>query len=978
MSTPVCSGHLREQQTTKLEAVVLCAHITRTVSSTDMIENLAAKLCSLLSENANTAEQWKLLGQEKDGSILVGWTEEARKDGWTVLCTVIGCYDQINNELQILHRFPEVLNIVQATVNQSHTLMGYVTKQKSHSETTDSPKMQCTDHDGVINEGEFYRVFIVELTTENKTVHNLEVERSKQVRIQFLYREKEQSDVDKFLVLIHHECILIYTAQLDTSSSDSQSMKELKSEVLVKAFIWAQWDMINQVLYHIHHRRISASVITEGDDESNCKSSKPTLSGLQFHDDLPHETVLNIPLNLPQLSPSFSCGTYEDDVIPLRVHDCSLDLIVVSDSKGIVCVCHYYLYRPVQPPQHVLNSLSESNTVHFAYSVTLLHHSCVIHCVIPGIPWSRAKLMRPTFAIYENHHMIVLVPGLFAHLLEIGMNHEPCCHILCNPLPSVPPRVSYLVPLLDLDGSSKKTKKNNSDAKINNHSEGNGSVASSSTSISTIDLPTMDLVQLTVPTDFLIEVFRRETSLEIRLGILHYFLCHKNDMEVIAELVSIVAEKPRSLDIARFMQEILIGSSYALVQKNLLADTVSLLSLLPVTTIGDYMTFDIKMNDLNITLSHEKLWNTSVMLLSPQQRLVPYRSDLWTRLWDQLSRNGSDKSRFKPSHIAEKLLVSLACYQPEALSRCSTPMSPSGGFVAVSFGDFLGNRNIKLDSSLPFNETESCTASKQEHIVSVNLRELSMYLLKNGTHTSTMHPRSSCTPLHVHAMATRYVAAQLEASRILCQILCRAAGVDPRIEQERGFNLIDQLDEARRWLLFVLLQRYRYSIESIAFPAPQGFASFFTYLGYRTLKYSMFLQYIQRSVFELQIDVTKIILADISDTKENVVQKLALLSLLPRSRGKRLLNQWLHPVSLMLRAREHAANILCGEVSQSRTGTRSLQHRTHHNSLAAFPSADRLSPLDTFLDLLTAKASLTELDFGLLIEATVTSTEDFL
>lgn len=72
--------------------------------------------------------------------------------------------------------------------------------------------------------------------------------------------------------------------------------------------------------------------------------------------------------------------------------------------------------------------------------------------------------------------------------------------------------------------------------------------------------------------------------------------------------------------------------------------------------------------------------------------------------------------------------------------------------------------------------------------------------------------------------------------------------------------------------------------------------------------------------------------ADISDTKETVIQKLKLLSFLPRSRAKRLLNQWLHPVSFMLRAREHAANILCGEISQNRIGSRTLQHRNHHNS----------------------------------------------
>lgn len=339
----------------------------------------------------------------------------------------------------------------------------------------------------------------------------------------------------------------------------------------------------------------------------------------------------------------------------------------------MVCVCHHYLYRPVKPQQHVLNSLNESNTVHFAYSVTLLHHSCVIHCVIPGIPWSRAKLIRPTFAIYEHHHMIVLVQGLFTHLLEIGTNHEPCCHILCGPLTTIPSRSSYLVPLLELENNAKGSKKKCDAATLE------GSNTALSGSMLTIDLPTLDLVPLAIPSDFLTEVFRKETSTEVRLGILHYFLCHRNDMDVISELVCTIAEKPRSLDIVRYMQEILIGGSYALVQKNLLADAVPLLVLLPVTTMEEYTSFEIKVNDLSITLSHEKLWNTSVMLLSPQQRLIPYRSDLWTRLWDQLSKNNGDMARFKPSKVAEKLLVSLACYQPEALSRCSTPMSPSGG-----------------------------------------------------------------------------------------------------------------------------------------------------------------------------------------------------------------------------------------------------------------------------------------------------------
>ncbi|RZC36003.1 pigeon, partial [Asbolus verrucosus] len=814
--------------------------------------------------------EWRLLGQEQDGTLLFAWIQSNKTQKPV---TNIGLYSFCTNNLTVIHSFDTVVNCIQASVDSSKTFLTFVTK----------------DIDPENSKIFTYKPYLLKFDQEEHEICDLELERSKQVLVQFLYQ--------KHSVLA--ESILQYQIKNDTTTLNVDSFSY---ESLVRKFTWAQWDPVHQTLYYIHNRKPSRCLV-EGEEEplTNIGTKiAPTLSGLQFHDDLPHESVLNIPLNLPHLSTvAGSCGIYEDDTVPLRIHDCSLDLIVLTDSSGYVCICHHYLYQPIQPTTELKDD--DTSLVHFAYSVTVLHQSCVIHCVVPGLPWSKAKTIRPLFKFYGDH-MLVFIPEVCTHLLDIGVMHEPCCHVITKPLLSdLQSHKICLTSLVTL---------------------GNDYV---------INLATLDLIDMTVPINLLVQTFKSDTIIGNKLSIIHYLILHRGEIETVSEvlwfnfsaikryfhftfqLIAWQAEKPLSLGLPHLLKEFLIGSSYASVHRNLPSDASHLVNLLPITTQHMGNELEVKINDKMICLSQDVLWNASMMLLSPQQRIVPYRSDIWVKLWEQLAKISKGKQRFKPNQVVEKLLVSLVCYQPEALSRSSTPMSPSGslGSSAV-LNDFLsiGNqcgRKSQLDA-LPFYEIESCTASKQEHIISVNLRELSMHLLKQSAENKiSKFQWQSQTPMHVHAVATRYITAQLEQSRYLCQILCKAATFDPRQELDKGFVYIDQLQEERRYILFTILERYYLSVESIAFPLPQGFTSFFTFLGYKTLNFDMFLQYIQRNVLELQVDVMKIIMA----------------------------------------------------------------------GLTAFPSGDRLSPLDTFLDLLTAKASLTELDFGLLIEATETSTEEF-
>ncbi|XP_050425482.1 protein pigeon isoform X2 [Adelges cooleyi] len=723
-------------------------------------------------------------------------------------------------------------------------------------------------------------------------------------------------------------------------------------EIVVNQFSWAQWEPQYQSLFYIHY---SNTAYSDGTDAS--------LSALQFHDEPHHETVFNVPLNLPNRSKTARDlpNGYYDIPVPLCVHDSMLDIRVLTDARGFVAVCHYYLYQGVNAPP-VIDHLKN---VYMAFSVTLLHHGSVAHCNISSVPITRAYESRPIFTMQGDQHLLVHFPNICTLLLDVGPDHEPGCHIV---IPSQDENKNRLGNIATTIGSA-------------------GTV---------IDLTSMTLYETKITKRHLVEAFKISyANLANQQAILHYFMVHRRDMDIVNQLLNSIVANILNINCSKLLQEIFVGNTYAQVKRNLLSDAVGLARYLPLTTSNHSVPLDVKINGHTLTLLQETLENPRVMLLSPRQRLIPFRDDLWTRLWELLpggstaADNASSRleiSRFSNKYVANKLNISLVCYQPEVLSRCSTPMSPGGSMLAnsmanIAISDISHSFQMAAVILLPFIEVDTSTASKQEHVISVNLRELSMHLLKQSSmQSNTLRSRSMPEPnaMHVHAVATKYASSQLEISRSLCAHLTLAAGVDARQQKLTGFQLIDYIEEEQRRSLFTVLQRYAHAADTLAFPLPQGFSSFITYLGYKVLSNSIFNQHIRCNSFLLNVDVMKKILTDIVDNKDGVMKKLDLIQNLPHSRAKRLMNQWSHPISIMLRAREHASEILGGMTTRLSHNRRNIKYRQNLSATSAFPSQHRMSPLETFLELLTAKAVLADIDYNLLVDATVSSTKDIL
>lgn len=264
-------------------------------------ENLAANFCGILSLNGykELPIEWRILGQEQDGSILASWITIKNRPFDKGERSHIGIFSPTSKTFDILYSFRQRENVIQASINASRTLLSYVIK--------------LINDDGTGT----YIPYLVEVKGNNQNEYRahrlISDDKQKQIMTQFQWQRKaafEKKYQDKLLVFIHEECIHSFTVSItrqenyqnpDDVPTETINLNQydtwcldvanITSEIIVNQFIWAQWDPVIQALYYIHLKQTARSSLEKDDGKE--KDFTTTLSAHQFHETGPRETVVS-------------------------------------------------------------------------------------------------------------------------------------------------------------------------------------------------------------------------------------------------------------------------------------------------------------------------------------------------------------------------------------------------------------------------------------------------------------------------------------------------------------------------------------------------------------------------------------------------------------------------------------------------------------------------------------------------------------
>ncbi|XP_012937680.1 gamma-secretase-activating protein [Aplysia californica] len=366
----------------------------------------------------------RIINQEKGGAIIFVWND-VDKEKPASYVTNFGIYEPDTQKHMVIYTYDKKVKVVSCSMNKEQTLLAFSivkpresSSEKKHKASKDHHRHQTFHFKDV------YQAYLAELQSVEKIVYSLNIDRSSFIKVQFLYADQqgqEHSRESNMLVFLHKESIGLYKVPM-ARIGDRGIMMSSQPETIqvVRKFVWCQWDVEQQRLHYIENIRMENG----GNGEISQK-----MSTIQFHGRAQYENMIDIPINFPfPYIRTKDKPLYADIPLHPGIPELTLNVTVLTQSSGTFCLCYHKL---ISQPKSKASAQTPSEVQDVEYYVSMVHHAKTLYGCVSSLPKHIVMQKRLVFS-WLGSYLVVMLPGYFVHLLNVGQAFEPCHHILLH------------------------------------------------------------------------------------------------------------------------------------------------------------------------------------------------------------------------------------------------------------------------------------------------------------------------------------------------------------------------------------------------------------------------------------------------------------------------------------------------------------------------------------------------------------------
>ncbi|PFX31262.1 gamma-secretase-activating protein-like isoform X2 [Stylophora pistillata] len=870
------------------------------------------------SEAAKERLQVRLVGQEKDNSIILTWIDigpNGRKAEPKV--TYFGLYEPSQRHLKRLFVYDKEVVVTGASVNQERTLLAFTIAEQCYG-SSDDPS---SSHSPAI-----YTSFLAEIRGQN-CIYSFFNARHTFQKVQFLYGDYagygSSSKKESHMLFLHHkEAIGLYHFPMARFGDKGMIMSDQpRIQQVADEFFWAEWDCRNQRLYIVYpkHKRVNSGL-----DEDEEEIPDLMFVAYQFNDKSTHVKVLKFPLPFTgvDLFRKTSHPEYADILLSHTISEKHVNMQVVTlPGKGSFYIC---LQHPTSGgTEGSRNDTEESVELsnQLEYSVYVLHHGCLMKCVLPTVRPSKELNYRLFFSSLDNYLMVFL-PGRFMHLLNCGTEREPSHHIILQD-DAVPtfssedavPNEPRLLSILNKEFSTS--------LRIGPY---------------IFDCASGNAFKYGFNKEALAELFAKTHMPSTRLAILHLAVIHLRDSNLTRKIFEHLSQDPASPECLDLLREYLVGATYGTFRRELQGEPIALIPFTCVDTYRGHLEKDVNrkriaqisfsfVRDIPIEFqsvkSKMKQGEFWIAVLRNTKRLPPrFKLNVPTPEFHDEDWDGEEEVEVTPSHSGLRRSLQ------KRLSTAKKFSSSSDSLTSLT--------SIRSKGSVDTSEESRSVAEikKQNMTIDRLVSYLQNHLPKEAKGK-------------IYNIAIEYVNCQARQCEQLLRLFVQALEFT---DNPFSYPLYSR-GTMREVVFFQLVERFSTAVTELSFPLPSGFRTSMTCLGFRCLERRLFLQYVDNSVLQLTKGfITRLVEEFDLGEREEEEFVFRIICRLKHSLAKEALMRWDHPFKARLFSQRLVEDLLNKDPSGGRENPESHQAGRGNSLQSGFLLVDAEPPPDADSD----------------------------